>query len=314
MKFDRLIILLIFLLIAFSPYSHADNFTIPDWVQKSCVFIMDGEKAQGTGFLIWLKEQDRTFCYLVTAKHVVQPILNKPNAPLSIRFNLKEKGKAEIITFPTFLFNGMRWIEHSNPAVDLAVLPLTIFDKIQNLEVSGKPVTEPSDDFFATADWITKYKVGIGDNVFTLGLVPYLFDKNQINLVLARFGKVSLLPQDEITLPDGKQRVYFIDSPAFGGNSGGPVFILIERNERGPLLSGWRFALLGIVTQFVPSPLRMSELSLQDTAGQKAIQLIENTGLTKVVPVDYLSELLFSDAQKSFRKNIVDNQKKSIKE
>ncbi len=58
----------------------AGTFTIPDWVMKSCVFVMKDDKAEGTGFLIGVKEQDTTFCYFVTAKHVIQPALK--NIPI----------------------------------------------------------------------------------------------------------------------------------------------------------------------------------------------------------------------------------------
>jgi len=311
MKIKIYLTLLILLLIGASFRAQAANFTVPDWLKKSCVFIMKGDKAQGTGFLVWVKDQDRTFCYLVTAKHVVQPILENPNTPLSVRFNLKEEGKAEIITFPTVAFNGTRWLQHNNQAVDLAVMPLSLFDRLEDLETGGKIISDPSDDLFATADWIEKYKIGPGDDVFTMGLVPYLYSKDQVNLVLTRFGKISLLPNEEIVLPGGKQKAYFIDSQAFGGNSGGPVFVLIERNEAGKMIAGWRFALLGVVTQFVPSPLRLKEVQLQETPSNKKIQLIENTGITKVIPVDYLMDILFSEEQKKFRKKVADNSRKA---
>ena len=150
--------------------------------------------------------------------------------------------------------------------------------------------------------------------MFSLGLVPYLYSKDQPNLVLSRFGKISLLPEDELDLPGGKQKTYFIDSQAFGGNSGGPVFVKIGRKESGKTPFGtWRFALLGVITQFVPSPLRMKEVQLQKIPPKKGIQLIENTGITKVIPVDYLTEILFSDEQKKFRKRMSGKKKQKSK-
>ena len=125
---NRILLLLCFVLLISLPNSiNAGTFTVPEWVQKSCVFLMKGEKPAGTGFLVWLEDQEFTFCYLVTAKHVIQKVLSNSNAPLSVRFNLKQKGKAKIITFPTFNFNGLRWLQHDNPAVDLAALPLAVF-------------------------------------------------------------------------------------------------------------------------------------------------------------------------------------------
>jgi hypothetical protein len=271
---------------------------------------MKGKKAAGTGFLVFLKDQDSTYCYLVSAKHVVKPILNNPRVPLSVRFNLKGGEKAEVIKFPTFTFNGKRWLEHTNSAIDLAVLPLTIFGRIRELAVGGYRVDSPNHDFFATLDWIDKYKVGPGDQVFTLGLVPYLYSEDNINLVLSRFGEISLLTKKELELPGGRQRAYFLDCQSFAGNSGGPAFILVERTETGALLAGWRFALLGVVTEFVPSPLRAQKKELEDTKQTKGFQLIENTGISKVVPVDYLVDILFSDEQKQFREKIAEIQKK----
>ncbi len=309
----KLPVVALILICLFAATVRAGTFTIPSWVTNSCVFIMRGEKPKGTGFLVFVKDFGTTFCYLVSAKHVVQPILMNSQTPLEVRFTLKGGKRAEVITFPTFKFQGKRWIEHSNPAVDLAIAPLPIFDRIEELEVGVHLVDSPTSEFFASPGWIKKYKVGPGDQVFTLGLVPYLYSKNQPNLVLSRFGTVSLLLQKEIILPGGKQKVYFLDCQAFGGNSGGPVFVLIERSETGALIAGWRLALLGVVTQFVPSPLRMRQLNLQETKQHKKFQLMENTGITKAVPVDYLTDVLFSDSQKRFRERIVEAQKKKAK-
>lgn len=293
---------------------HAGIFTIPSWVTNSCVFIMQGHEPKGTGFLIFINEYDTTFCYLVLAKHVIQSVLSNSNAPLAVRFNLKGKDTAEIINFKTFEFNGKRWAEHTNSAVDLAVMPLSIFDRIKDLDIGFAIVDSPTHDYFATSQWIEKYNVAPGDQVFTLGLVPYLYSKTQMNLVLSRFGNISLLPKKEIVLPGGEQKAYFLACPAFGGNSGGPAFVLIERSEKGQvLIAGWRFALLGVVTEFVPSPLRIKEINLPEEAQKKGLQLIENTGISKVVPADYLTEILFSDSQKNFRKIIAEDVKKREK-
>lgn len=270
----------------FSFYSslYAGVFTIPSWVKNSCVFIMKNGEPVGSGFLFFVKDQDNHFCYLVSAKHVIQPILTDPETPLSIRFNLKEKNSAEIINFETYIFNGKRWIEHPNKAVDLSVIVLRIFNVIDKLDVSGKPIESRDDEYVASVNWIRKYKVSQGDQVFTLGLVPYLYSDDEPNMVLSRFGTISLLPDNELLLPGGKQKAYFIDCQAFGGNSGGPAYVLIERSETGALIAGWRFALLGIVTEFVPSPLRMQKIQTDQSEQKEKIQLIENTGITKVVP------------------------------
>ncbi len=208
-------------------------------------------------------------------------------------------------------FNNKAWIEHSNPAVDLALSPLAIFDKVQNYDVQMHVVDSATNDFFATQAFIQRFKIRPGDSAFTLGLVPYLFSKEGENLVMSRSGTISMVGTKELDLPGGKQKAHFLDCAAFGGQSGGPAFVLLERNENGALIAGWRIDLLGVVTEFVPSPLRTAKVILTEEKRQKALIPIENTGISKVVPVDYLVDLLFSQDQQEFRKKVAENQKKT---
>ncbi len=289
----------------------AGVFTIPNWVRNSCVFIMKNGKPVGTGFLLFMKQDQNYFCYLISAKHVIKPVLENPSTPLSIRFNLKEKKGAEIINFPTYKIKGKSWLEHPNESIDLAVALLNIFHILDRLDIGVKPIETSADEYIASSDWLKKYKVAQGDQVFTLGLVPYLYSEEGPNMVLSRFGTISLIPENEILLPGGKQRAYFIDCQAFGGNSGGPAYVLIERSEKGPLFSGWRFGLLGVVTEFVPSPLRMDKVKTDQAQQHEKLLLIENTGITKIVPIDYAMDIIFSEEQKVFRSKIIEIQKKA---
>ena len=310
MRKHRLIgyLCIVYLLSAFPVFG--GTFTIPNWVMKSCVFVMRGDKAEGTGFLIGVKEQERTFCYFVTAKHVILPALK--NIPvLHLRLNKKDGSGAEIVDFSMVSFNEKPWIEHTNPAVDLAIAPLAIFDKVQNYDVQMHTVDSAMDDLFATQSFIHRFKIRPGDSAFTLGLVPYLFSEDGENLVMSRSGTISMVGTKELNLPGGKQIAHFLDCAAFGCQSGGPAFVLLERNEDGAMIAGWRIGLLGVVTEFVPSPLRAGKVKLTEEERKEAIIPIENTGISKVVPVDYLVELLFSKEQQDFRKRVVEIQKKA---
>ncbi len=151
-----------------------------------------------------------------------------------------------------------------------------------------------------------------GDKAFTLGLVPYLYVKDQRNLVLSRFGTVSLLPKNEINLPGGRQKAYFLDCQAFPGNSGGPAFIVVERSIKRSFFSSQSFGLLGIVVEFVPSMLRVDRVDVQDVQPKTAMQLIENTGISRVIPVDYLVDILFSNEQKKFRRKLFEQNKRKM--
>lgn len=286
------------------------TFTIPDWVMKSCVFVMKGDKAEGTGFLIGVKEQESTFCYFVTAKHVILPALTGTTI-LHLRLNKRDGSGAEIVKFPMYRFNNKAWLEHDNPAVDLAIAPLAIFDKVQKYNVQMYTVDSATNDIFATQSFINRFKIRPGDSAFTIGLVPYLFNKDGENLVMSRSGTISMVGTKELNLPGGKQIAHFLDCAAFGGQSGGPAFVMLERNENGALIVGWRIGLLGVVTEFVPSPLRSAKVVLTEEERKEAVIPIENTGISKVVPVDYLVEILFSKEQQEFREEIVEKQKKA---
>ncbi len=277
---------------------------------QSCVFVMKGGAAEGTGFLIGVKEQEVTFCYFITAKHVILPALK--NIPvLNLRLNKKDGSGAEVVAFSMIAFNNKLWIEHSNSAVDLAVAPLAIFDKVQKYDVKMYTVDSEDNELFATQSFLKRFKIRPGDRAFTLGLVPYLFNKDGENLVMTRSGSISMVGTKELNLPGGKQIAHFLDCAAFGGQSGGPAFVLLERNEEGAFIAGWRIGLLGVVTEFVPSPLRTAKVSLGEEERKEALIPMENTGISKIVPVDYLVDLLFSEEQKDFRKKIVENQKKT---
>jgi hypothetical protein len=86
-------------------FAFAGTFTIPDWVMRSCVFVMKDDKAAGTGFLIGVKVEGGTFCYFVTAKHVIQPALQNISK-LHLRLNKKDGSGAEVVEFNMISFNG----------------------------------------------------------------------------------------------------------------------------------------------------------------------------------------------------------------
>lgn len=289
----------------------AGMFTVPVWIEKSCVFVMNGDKAEGTGFLLGVSESGKTFFYFVTARHVIQPALSNAKT-LQLRLNKRGEDKAEIVDFPLFYFLGKPWIEHTNPAIDLAVTPLAIGKKLFEYDVHIYVADSETNDFFACQSFLAKYKVRPGDQAFSLGLVTCLFNLNKDarNLIMARSGTVSMLAGPELQLPGGRQKAHFLDCAAFDGQSGGPAFVLLDRSESGGLVAGWRIALLGVVTEFMPRPLRAKKVTLAEQERREAIVPIENTGITKVVPIDYLVEILFSKEQKQFRKQVMESQEK----
>ena len=311
MNFKSFFLLLSILTYLPTEAPQASIFTIPEAVEKSCVFIMNNDKAVGSGFLLSLKEDDFSFFYLVTAKHVIKPYL-KDATRVGVRMNVKNENKATNIPIPIPHFEGTGWFTHPNPIIDLAVLPIPLVTLNEVFDFSVITIDSPNSDWLATQEYIKKYQIRPGDEAFSLGLVPFIYSKNSKNLVMARFGNISMVGTSEIEIFGGQQLVHFLDCPAFGGQSGGPAFVLIERNEKGSTtLGGYRIALLGITSAFIPSPLRVAEVEVSERNGTKTVP-IENTGLSRIVPTDYLVDILYSERIQRYRQHQISSAKQKV--
>lgn len=258
----------------------------------------------------------------MTARHVVEPILSGENKTLKLRFSREDGEGGKIIPFKTDSYHGKQWIEHKNKNVDLAVITLPLFDKIlrdSNITFGMYIIDSPLHRYLATKDWIKKYEIKQGYKIFTVGLSPLIYNKDEKNLVLSRFGNIAFLMEKEFSLSgilnQGPQKTYFVDCPSFGGNSGGPVYVYSESSDCPGFFDESRIALLGIMKAFVPSELRFAEVKIQEkdqikTQDQESKERvdpipIENTGIGVVIPVDYLVDILFSDELKEARENAV---------
>lgn len=323
------VLLLVLFMFLSNVFNNVSAFNIPDKVINSVVFVMqevekDNKKEDipvGSGFLIGVgTEKGSLFSYFVTARHVVDYILSEGRKTLKLRFSRVNDEGGEVIPFETDSYNGKQWLEHKNKYVDLAVIPIGLFNN-EKIEAAGVKwvmytATSPTGKFFATADWIKIHEVTQGFKVFTVGLSPFIYNRAEKNLVLSRFGTISFLMEKEFDFPPplnwGVQKVYFVDCPTFGGNSGGPVYVYSECSECSGFIPETRVALLGIITGFIPSELRKAyvEVPEKELTKTKKKELrkkvevgLENTGIARIVPVDYLVDILFSDELKKAREN-----------
>jgi hypothetical protein len=107
----------------------------------------------GTAFWVGIPAADpnRSFNYLVTARHVIQQARARGGS-LYVRANLKTGGSQLAKTDPE------SWVEH--PATDVAVLPGSVLGAEMKWLGVGS---------FATDELIETHKVGEGDDVFFVG-------------------------------------------------------------------------------------------------------------------------------------------------
>ena len=237
-------------------------------VKKSIVFLYypKGKDFEvGTGFLVDIPSKEdpkRSFVAIVTARHIVDPkwegcswanpqeIYARVNAK-NFKAGQEEDGTDVV---PLGLVNAGKnvWYASPNDRVDVAVIPVssTHVDELMRNDVRFISVAD-----FATKGETENYKVGIGDQIVTAGLVPALLD-TQRNYPAFKFGRISNIPEEPINMKctqaeAGKalpRDVWLLAGNFVGGNSGSPVYLLP------PLPSALhRVMLIGIIAGAIPN-------------------------------------------------------------
>jgi hypothetical protein len=236
-------------------------------VKKSIVFLYypKGKDFEvGTGFLVDIPSKEdpkRSFVAIVTARHIVDPkwegcswanpqeIYARVNAK-NFKAGQEEDGTDVV---PLGLVNAGKnvWYASPNDRVDVAVIPVssTHVEELMRNDVRFISVAD-----FATKGETENYKVGIGDQIVTAGLVPALLD-TQRNYPAFKFGRISNIPEEPINMKctqaeAGKalpRDVWLLAGNFVGGNSGSPVYLLP------PVPSALhRVMLIGIIAGAIP--------------------------------------------------------------
>jgi hypothetical protein len=142
------------------------------------------------------------------------------------------------------------WWAHPNERVDVAVIPVSaahVEQLLQN-DVHFMPVAD-----FATKAETENYKVGIGDQIVTAGLVPALLDTER-NYPAFKFGRISNIPEEPINMRCTQEdkpllrNVWLLAGNFVGGNSGSPVYLLPPQPS-----AVHRVMLIGILAGSIPN-------------------------------------------------------------
>lgn len=201
---------------------------VPQQVIK-CVFYLyetvedarAGTNPQGTGFLVSVPHGRKRggalahSVYAVANWHVTVDNSDPESPPCPIiRFNgLNATDPPAVLPFTP---RDWRYIPGG---VDVAVVPI---EDPENYDVLSVPVTmfiRPSD--------IAKEKIGIGDDVFMMGL---FIDHHggPRNVPAARFGNISMVPSEHAPIPQpniGEAEAFVLDLHSRSGFSGSPAFM-----------------------------------------------------------------------------------------
>jgi hypothetical protein len=211
---------------------------IKDLILKSVGYVAEvvGQSSEGdeyehagTGFFVSVPStvaQGQTYSYFATAKHVAVSLQGRM---VSFFANGKDGKRAEILSLVPV------WFMH--PETDLAVAALG--------DVSNLDIVFVSVNLFATEAVISERDIGVGDDVFIVGLFAFA-PGQESNMPIVRFGNISMIPLDKIYIDMGSQskfvNAYLIEARSIGGLSGSPVFVrptgYIVDEEAGVKISG----------------------------------------------------------------------------
>ncbi len=239
-----------------------------------------------TGFLVGKpigeknEKGERSFrLFVVTNRHVFYNDKTKQYVKeVLLRFNTTENKSHH---FKVNLLNADSkpiWSMHTNEKVDLAVLPINA-GAISDAKIDFYFFGE--NDLFFAKDFKSK-NVSTGDGLFVLGF-PMSISGKAKNFVIVRQGIIARV--DEEVLEDG---FYYIDASAYPGNSGGPVIVKPEVVTIQGTQSNGSAGLIGVIS----SGETYSDVAVSQQTGEAKVIFTEQTGLVRVVPVEFVYEII----------------------
>lgn len=201
---------------------------IPDEIRKCVGFLAykdaDGKiRLAGTVFFIAIGYPGETqggFGYAVTAKHVIDAIKERSaDGKIYFRLNLKGEG-AKLAVSKTD-----DWLYHpTDDSVDVAAMNFGYSGAFDHLVVPASGI--------ATTDVVRTQEIGIGDEVFIVGLFIHHYGQ-QRNTPIVRMGNIAAMPEEKILTSFGKIEAFLIESRSIGGLSGSPVFVKVAEPRTG---------------------------------------------------------------------------------
>lgn len=291
-------------------------------IKKTVVFIRGtyqeggvAKRNDGTGFFIFVSEprlgKDGAVVFLVTAKHVLRE--PRPDGTLGpylkevlVRCNLKEAVATDGQQFEEATVKvlddagNLNWFtDPEDDTVDVALTHVSVDQARIDARWIGT-------DLFATKEIIRKERVDENDEVLFAGLFAW-YPGAKKNYPIVRHGKLSLLPEERIPTdqrhPDVTEDLILAEITSFGGNSGSPVFLRlggIRETNKGPLVGGYQYYLLGVMKGFFPEaqPFVAEVKEIKGAARQ-------NSGIAAVVPAEKILRILETPRAKAHVEELV---------
>lgn len=252
----------------------------------------------GTGFFVLKVEDGFQFQHIVTARHVIE---NLEVEDIYIRGNLKGNGIEVYVT------KKSEWVFHpeksNNRYIDVAILPSHAPpDKFDILHMSIEKE-------MVTPEIIVDEAIGIGDDIFTVGLFTNHYGQAR-NIPVVRSGIISAMPSEPMYTEYGYMNGYLVETHSLGGISGSPVFV--------------QMAPLRVINAEVRQSMKLTHYFLGLVSGHWTVENPEdaiaetmepvltgriNTGISIVVPAQDILDTINQAALMDTRRKIAQAQK-----
>jgi hypothetical protein len=295
---------------------------VDERVRKCAAFIgrqtQRGFVADGTGFFVFLHDDDFRFDYFVTAQHLIWPNRRrKPERPpeegIVIRVNKKIEGCRLIRSKPS------EWMFPEDASVDVCAYPFDLLthDSENDLDIASNNLRTIA---LGGADVFTP-NFFVGDEVFIAGAFVGRVGYNK-NIPIIRIGNIAAMPEEPIDFASPKIPAYLIETRSMGGTSGSPVFLNWHEGRRGgtsvrsvshPDGSEDLFlpyVLMGMIVSMHGGNYPHDFVSEQDTDIHLAKDVEFNAGIAVALPISVVSDLLESKQAKEARMAAIQQKKR----
>ena len=220
-------------------------------------------------------DPSKTNIYLITNKHVVDD-----RDKILLRFNSKDGSGVKDMPCTLRKRNVECFSRHPSHEIDIVACKLHggNVQSVANLswfDIDDNALTLPQMRSSGVDEGCFVYAIG-----FPMGIVS-----DQIKAPIVRLGCISKIEEAFKGFDDSS---YYVDAQVFPGNSGGPIVSRPELASVGSTNHNSHANLIGIVSSYIPY---IDSLISRQT-GKTVMLHYENSGLTKVFPVDLIKDVI----------------------
>ena len=214
--------------------------------------------------------------FIVTNRHVF-----KDASSARVRLNPGPAGPAGEYGLQLLREDGTSiWKAHSDPEIDLCVLPIAA-GKLQRDGLQLGFIN--TDGHVATLPTLSQKGLSEGDSVYVLGY-PMGLVGTERNYAITRSGCIARIRDAQA----GNSKEFLVDTFIFPGNSGGPVVLKPEIVSVVGTEAIREAYVIGVVKGYVP----YQEVAISQQTKRPRVVFEENSGLASAHPIEYVLEIL----------------------